>query len=266
MDPKLIILTRSKPFTGAQSWNQWISRFEAQTASFSDSDRLQCLVTLLEDKALDSYVSQSDTVKSSYSSVKSTLGARYGSDVGLLQAQAELAGAIQEPGESVVDFADRIRILGRTAYPNAEESDMSVQANLMSRFLCGLHDEQLQGQLCGEDSHTLQGVVDKACVLHKRRAALCAMRQATAGVRSVAAAARVAAGTGMVNQPRAETCAPAAEGGGVCPTPQPSGATVSAGTRALPRAAAARCRPSTRATRQRVPVRTSLVGSCSPPR
>ena len=120
-------------------------------------------------------------------------------DVCILQAQAELAGAMQGPGESVVEFADRIRLLGRAAYPHADESDESSQMNLASRFWCGLHDERLQSQLCGEDAHTLQALVDKACALHKRQAAVSAMRRATAGVRSVAAAAQAAAQPGLCN-------------------------------------------------------------------
>ncbi|KAF0296952.1 hypothetical protein FJT64_005624 [Amphibalanus amphitrite] len=94
--------------------------------------RIQCLVALLEERALDSYASFPDKTKTSYSGIKAALAARYGSDVGILQAQAELAGVMQGPGESVVDFADRIRLLGRAAYPRAGETDASVQMNLAS--------------------------------------------------------------------------------------------------------------------------------------
>lgn len=195
-----------------------MNRFEAQTASFSDADRTQCLVALLEERALDSYASLPDKVKASYSETKAALAARYGSDVGILQAQAELAGVMQGPGESVVDFADRIRLLGRAAYPRADETDASVQMNLASRFLCGLHDERLQGQLCGEDLHTLQAVADKACALHKNQATVSAMRQAIAGVRSVAAAAQLVDGHVAVGRPPGGGGVPAAGRSGVCPS------------------------------------------------
>ena len=135
MDPKILILSKAKPFSGAhgQNWNQWVNRFEAQTASFSDADRTQCLVALLGERALDSYASLPDKVKASYSETKAALAARYGSDVGILQAQAELAWVMQGPGESVVDFADRIRLLGRAAYPRADETDASVQTTHPAR-------------------------------------------------------------------------------------------------------------------------------------
>ena len=235
----MLILSKGKPFSGAQgqNWNQWVNRFEAQTASFSDADRIQCLVALLEEKALDSYASFPDKVKTSYSGTRAALAARYGSDIGILQAQAELAGIMQGPGESVVDFADRIRLLGRAAYPHADENDVSVQMNLASRFLCGLRDEQLQARLCGEDLHTLQAVADKACALHKRQATVSAMRQATAGVRSVAAAAQLADGHAAVGQSPGGWDVPAAGKSGVCP-PYHSPGTVPSGAVTRPCAGA----------------------------
>ena len=219
MDTKLLILTKTKPFTGAQgqNWNQWVSRFEAQTATFSDADRIQCLVALLEERALDSYASLSKEDKSSYAKTRDSLAARYGTDVGILRAQAELAGAMQGPGESVADFADRIRLLGRAAYPKAGDNDVSVQSNLTSRFLCGLHDERLQDQLCDEDLRTLQAAVDKASALHKGRATLGAMRQAAAGMRSVAAAAQVSVDCAAVGRVQGGADGPAMGRSGICP-------------------------------------------------
>lgn len=219
MDTKLLILTKTKPFTGThgQNWNQWISRFEVQTATFSDADRIQCLSALLEEKALDSYASLPEKDKASYARIKESLAARYGTDVGILQAQAELAGAMQGPGESVADFADRIRLLGRAAYPKVGDGDVSVQSNLTSRFLCGLHDERLQDQLCGEDLRTLQAAVDKASALHKRRATLGAMRQAAAGMRSAAAVAPVSVDCAAVSRVQDGSGDPAMGGSGICP-------------------------------------------------
>lgn len=169
-----------------------------------------------------------DKLKTSYSGTKAALAAHYGSNVRILQAQAELAGVMQGPGESVVDFTDRIRLLGCAAYPHSDENDVSVQMNLAGRFLCGLHDEWLQGQLFGEDLHTLQDVADKACALHKRQAAVSAMRQATAGVRSAATAAQVGADLAAANRPPERWDGPAAGKSGVCP-PYRSPGTVPSG-------------------------------------
>ena len=109
----------------------------------SAAERLQCLPALLEDGALDLYASLSAAAQTDYVQVIAALSARYGSEVGPLQAQAELARAMQTAGETVDDFADRIRQLGRAAYPDGGVGDASVEFHLTSRFLCGLHNEQL---------------------------------------------------------------------------------------------------------------------------
>ena len=113
MDPKFIFLAKAKPFAGAkgQDWRRWLVRFEAQTATLTAAERLRCLPVLLEERALDIFASLSPVVQTDYARVVEALTTRYGSDAGPLQAQAELAAAIQMPGEAVADFADRIHQL-----------------------------------------------------------------------------------------------------------------------------------------------------------
>ena len=189
MDPKLLFLTKTKPFSGGpgQDWQQWVTRFEAQASQLKEDERLNCLLTLLEGTALDVFASLPATIKVSYKDAKEALAARFASSIDKLHAQAELARAVQEPGEAVDDFADRIRRLGRFAYPDTPEDDKTIDCNLTGRFLCGLRDEWLQGKLCSKDPDTLQGAIELARTLYRQREAIRAMRHSS-GDASCAAA------------------------------------------------------------------------------
>ena len=182
MDPKLIFMSKAKPFTGAngQEWRRWLTRFEAQTVTWSAAERLQCLPALLEDGALDLYASLTAAAQADYVQVVEALSERYGSEVGPLQAQAELARAMQTPGETVADFADRIRKLGRAAYPEEGMGDAPVEFHLTSRFLCGLRNEQLQSKLCSKNVKTLAAAITAARELQTRHEAMLAVRQSAA--------------------------------------------------------------------------------------
>ena len=74
MDPKLIFMSKAKPFTGAngQEWRRWLTRFEAQTVDWSAAERLQCLPALLEDGALDLYAALSAATQADYAQVIET--------------------------------------------------------------------------------------------------------------------------------------------------------------------------------------------------
>ena len=137
MDVKLLLVNKVPPFSGApgQSWEQWISRFETQATGVGDDDRLHCLLMLLSGAALDLFANQ--LVKIDYEGAKKSLASRFGTAIGQIQAQAELAQASQEPGESVDDFADRLRRWGRLAYPASESGDRLLEGRVPGAELHG---------------------------------------------------------------------------------------------------------------------------------
>ena len=182
MDPKLLFLTRARKFSGkgGENWDTWISHFEAQTPTFDDEGRLQCLLSLLEDDALDAMLALPVGVKVKYATVKAALHGRFGRKVDRLQAHAELSRAVQEPGESVETFGDRIRKLGRLAYPDASDGDRAVESSLTSRFICGLQDEWTQSKACSRNPETLMEAIQLVQTLRSRQEALQAVRATTA--------------------------------------------------------------------------------------
>ncbi|KAF0310129.1 hypothetical protein FJT64_018819 [Amphibalanus amphitrite] len=93
-----------------------------------------------------------------------------------MQAQAELASIRQQPGEATRDFADRVRQAGREAYPGAAAGDPSVEATIVSRFVCGLRDEQLRMRVLTKDPASLMEAMDVAAKVQQQQDALRAMR------------------------------------------------------------------------------------------
>ena len=159
MDPRYLLLQKVQPFSGTpgQIWEQWIARFETQASILKDDDRLHCLLMLLEGGALDTLTNQ--VVELDYAGAKNALSARFGTTVTQLQAHAELARACQEPGETVDSFSERLRSLGRLAYPSVAMGDASVDLTLNSRFLGGIRDAWLQEKLCQISPKSLANAV-----------------------------------------------------------------------------------------------------------
>lgn len=175
----MLLLSNFEHFSGAgnQNWEKWINRFEAKTSSLPATDRLPCLISVLEGGALDLFASLPDQDRGDYTIVSTALAGRFGHLRSPLQAQVELARARQQPGESVLDFADRIRQLGRLAHPQATPCDATVEASLKGLFICGLYDAGLQSIICCKNPNTLEAAVHIAREFQCQRDALLAMRQ-----------------------------------------------------------------------------------------
>lgn len=178
MDPKLLFLTRARKFSGksGDNWDTWISHFEAQTITFDDAGRLQCLLSLLDDDALDAFIAMPAKVKVKYDTAKKSLDARFGRTIDRLQALAELNKSTQATGESVEKFGERLRKLGKLAYPEAIEGDKTAESSLTCRFICGLRDEWIQSKICGRNPGTLDEAVQMVQTLRGRQEALQAVR------------------------------------------------------------------------------------------
>ncbi|KAF0314566.1 hypothetical protein FJT64_015007 [Amphibalanus amphitrite] len=167
MEREFLLLTNFENFTGEnkQAWGQWYRRFRAKTAAFSEEKRLQGLLSLLQGGALDYFASLSEDVQGSLQQTVAALEARFGTAKNAMQAQAELASIRQQPGEATRDFADRVRQAGREAYPGAAAGDPSVEATIVSRFVCGLRDEQLRMRVLTKDPASLMEAMDVAAKL-----------------------------------------------------------------------------------------------------
>ncbi|KAF0291427.1 hypothetical protein FJT64_010495 [Amphibalanus amphitrite] len=120
------------------------------------------LLSLLQGGALDYFTSLSEDVQGNLQQTVAALEARFGTAKNAMQAQAELASIRQQPGEATRDFADRVRQASREAYPGAAAGDPSVEATIVSRFVCGLRDEQLRMRVLTKDPASLMEAMDGA--------------------------------------------------------------------------------------------------------
>ncbi|KAF0291984.1 hypothetical protein FJT64_009925 [Amphibalanus amphitrite] len=146
-----------------------------------EENRLQGLVSLLQDGALDYFASLSEDVQGNLQQTVAALEARFGTAKNAMQAHAELASIRQQPGEATRDFADRVRQAGREAYPGARAGDPSVEATVVSRFVCGLRDEQLRMEVLTKDPASLIEAVKVADKFERQQDALRAMRPPSEG-------------------------------------------------------------------------------------
>ncbi|KAF0288987.1 hypothetical protein FJT64_012667 [Amphibalanus amphitrite] len=183
MEREILLLANFENFTGVnnQSWGRWYRRFRAKTIAFSEENRLQGLVSLLQDGALDYFASLSEEVQSNLQQTVAALEARFGTAKSVMRAHAELASIRQQPGEATRDFADRVRQTGREAYPGAAAGDPAVEATVVSRFVGGLREEQLRVRVLTKDPASLIEAVKAADKFERQQDALRAMRPPTGG-------------------------------------------------------------------------------------
>ncbi|KAF0287265.1 hypothetical protein FJT64_014285 [Amphibalanus amphitrite] len=183
MGRELLFLANFENFTGkdGQSWGEWYRRFRAKTIAFSEEDRLQGLVSLLQDGALDYFALLSEEVQSNLQQTVAALEVRFGAAKKAIQAHAELANIRQQPGEATRDFADRVRQVGLEAYPGARAGDPAVEATVVSRFVCGLREEELQTRVLRKDPSSLTEAMRIADKFQQQQDALRAMRPPIGG-------------------------------------------------------------------------------------
>ncbi|KAF0311438.1 hypothetical protein FJT64_017757 [Amphibalanus amphitrite] len=144
------------------------------------------LVSLLQDGALDYFASLSEEVQSNLKQTVAALEVRFGTAKCVMQAHAELASIRQQPGEATRDFADRVRQAGREAYQGVAAGDPAVEATVVSRFVCGLRDEQLRMEVLTKDPTNLTEAVEVADKFQRQQDALRAMRPPTGGFATMA--------------------------------------------------------------------------------
>ncbi|KAF0312606.1 hypothetical protein FJT64_016646 [Amphibalanus amphitrite] len=131
--------------------------------------------------ALDYFASLSEDVQGNLQQTVAALEARFGTAKNAMQVHAELASIRQQPGEATRDFADRVRQAGREAYPGARAGDPSVEATVVSRFVCGLREEQLRVWVLTKDPASLIEAVKVADKFERQQGALRAMRPPSEG-------------------------------------------------------------------------------------
>ena len=164
-----VFLSRMTKFSGdgGPTGTVWIRRFELQTESVADEERVKLLIMLLDGKALDVCAGFSTKARKSFKEMKSLMTERFAPNLNQVEAYALLQRARRMPGETLEDFSDRVQELVLLAYPGEKKVLDSVGR---SQFLCGLGDELLQRQLLDMELETFREVTAKAVALSRSQA------------------------------------------------------------------------------------------------
>ena len=112
-------LHSSAKFSPRSDFKLWLTGFEmcVWQAEIAETQKVQELLSLLEDKPF-CVVSQQDLLGTdNYDSVTKCLHQHYTLDRNKLERQYKLQTRTQKPGERLADFAGALRILAEKAYP-----------------------------------------------------------------------------------------------------------------------------------------------------
>lgn len=144
-------------FDGNGSWEAFIFKFSryAEMCQWSNEDKLCALCLTLEGKALDYYVILHNSGEvQSYASLYDKLEARFGDQISPEAAQGQFYQAFQNPGESLDDFADRLRALADKAFQGV--CAQFITSQVISRFCHGLLDQQAGFHVYMHDPSTVE--------------------------------------------------------------------------------------------------------------
>ena len=113
-----------KNYSGSGDFLAYLEKFErlARCKGWTEVQKLDQLIMVLSDDALDYFQLQKPEIKVSYDQTKKSLIRMYGRETNTSVVQAELASIVQKEGEEFEAFGQRIFKLLHQAYPLADDS------------------------------------------------------------------------------------------------------------------------------------------------
>ena len=174
-----VLLSRLEIFSGEGKYElqAWLGRFELLTGKCAKDEKARFLLGLLGGKAFEYCSVLPEQVRKDYGQLKQSLLDRFGRRVNALHAYSEFTRASREPGETVQDFAERVRKLALQAYPDPTVAE----ANCLQQFICGLNDPSLQSKLLVKDVQSLKAAVSHSHDIQRQHEALEAMGACSSG-------------------------------------------------------------------------------------
>ena len=143
-------------FSPGSDFKLWLTRFEmyVRQAEIAEAQRVQELLSLLEDEPFR-VVSQQDLLGTDdYDSVTKCLRQHYAPDGNELEWQYKLQTRTQKPGERLADFAGALRVLAEKAY--LKWSVEQRQEVLRSQFVQGIRSSSVQLWLMREMPESME--------------------------------------------------------------------------------------------------------------
>ena len=137
--------TKFPPFTGTESWEVWLNRFEDVLGrhQLSDTEKLDVLLPKIQGPAGDFVFGQlSRDTRSNFRILIRELGLRYHKVENTKLYMAMFRARGQKRGESIEDYVADLKHVYDKAYRCRDER--TRQEDLLRRFLDGLEDEATQ--------------------------------------------------------------------------------------------------------------------------
>ena len=148
-DKKNILVSKREifpePYQAGQNFNIWRSQFEvcALGNRWTEEDQLQILPMLLKGDAFVRYTTIPDKNFTSVKEMFKTLQKLYHPEEQRGARQADFRARNKKPSETVMAFAQEIRLLGSLAFPQDQETEV-FRSTLLDRFIEGLEPLELR--------------------------------------------------------------------------------------------------------------------------
>lgn len=149
-------------YDGSTSWEVFERQFTgaATTNGWPAEERGRRLLQVLRGQAADIVLSLPPEAYEDYQSLQGRLSAHFGSARKGALAEAELERRVQNPGESLTDYAHAMRVLSRAAYSTWPE--VAIEHTARKAFINGLADPVLQREVKRRQTATLNDALAAA--------------------------------------------------------------------------------------------------------
>lgn len=160
---------KPEPFSGKESWEEYLSHFEdcAELSRWSDREKVLFLAASLRDQARSYYMSLSLVERRSYEILVNKFSQRFGSSRHQNKWLSRLEMRKRQPGETVAALCDDIRQISQKAYCNLNEKE---QEALALNHLYKIIPVEMKCRCIDRDCQSISDAVD---VIERYEAILC---------------------------------------------------------------------------------------------
>ena len=121
---------KPEPFSGKESWEEYLSHFEdcSELSQWSDKQKVLFLAASLRDQARSYYMSLPPIERRSYEALVNRFNQRFGSSRFPNKWLSRLDARRRQPGETVTALGDDIRQMAQKAYCNLDDKSQEALA------------------------------------------------------------------------------------------------------------------------------------------
>lgn len=150
---------KPEPFSGKESWEEYLSHFEdcAELSRWTDREKVLFLAASLRDQARSYYMSLSLVERRSYEILVNKFSQRFGSSRHQNKWLSRLEMRKRQPGETVAALGDDIRQMSQKAYCNLNEK---AQEALALNHLYKIIPVEMKCRCIDRDCQSISDAVD----------------------------------------------------------------------------------------------------------